>query len=311
MKVYDNVSMAVGKTPLVRYQGGLEGDAAHIFAKLEFYNPTSSVKDRIGVGMIEAAERAGELRPGGMIIEATSGNTGLGLAMTAASRGYKLVITMPESMSRERRALLSHLGAEIVLTPAEKGMGGAVEKANDLLKENKDAFMPRQFSNPANVKVHYENTAVEIWDDLDGKVDILVAGVGTGGTLVGIGKFLKEKNPNIKVIAVEPESSPVLSGGQAGKHAIQGIGAGFVPDIYESGIVDEIIVVSDEDAVKYAKKAASEEGILCGISAGAAACAAVEVAKREESQGKNIVTIFPDTAERYLSTPLFAESKGK
>jgi cysteine synthase A len=212
---------------------------------------------------------------------------------------------MPESMSQERRALLSHLGAEIILTPAVKGMGGAVEKANELMKEYKNAFMPMQFSNPANVKVHYETTAVEIWNDLDGKVDMFVAGVGTGGTLVGVGHFLKEKNPEIKIIAVEPESSPVLSGGEAGKHGIQGIGAGFIPDIFDSKIIDEIIVVNDDDAIEYAKKAAREEGILCGISSGAAASAAVKIAEQESSKGKNIVTIFPDTAERYLSTPLF------
>jgi cysteine synthase A len=212
-------------------------------------------------------------------------------------------------MSQERRALLSHLGAEIILTPAVKGMGAAVEKANELMKEYKNAFMPMQFSNPANVKVHYETTAVEIWNDLDGKVDILVAGVGTGGTLMGIGRFLKEKNPEIKVIAVEPESSPVLSGGEAGKHGIQGIGAGFIPDIIESGIIDEVIVVNDEAAIDFARKSAREEGILCGISSGAAASAAVEVAGRASSKGKNIVTIFPDTAERYLSTPLFLKEE--
>lgn len=307
MNVYENISQVVGKTPLVKYQGGLTDQAAQIFAKLEFYNPTSSVKDRIAVGMLDVAEKEGKLRPGGTIIEATSGNTGLGLAMAAAARGYKLIITMPESMSRERRALLAHLGAEIVLTPAVEGMGGAVNKANELMEENKDAFMPRQFSNPANTQVHYENTAVEIWEDLDGKVDIFVAGVGTGGTLIGVGKFLKEKNPNIKIVAVEPESSPILSGGKAGKHGIQGIGAGFVPDIYDCGIVDEVMTVSDEDAIEYAKKAAKEEGILCGISAGAAAYAAVTLAKQEVNRGKNIVTIFPDTAERYLSTLLFMD----
>jgi cysteine synthase A len=305
MNFYDNISQAVGKTPLVRYRNGLNDDSGKVFAKLEFYNPTSSIKDRTALGMIEAAEKDGSLQPGGLIIEATSGNTGLGLAMAAAARGYKLVITMPESMSQERRALLSHLGAEIILTPAVKGMGGAVEKANELMKEYKNAFMPMQFSNPANVKVHYETTAVEIWNDLDGKVDMFVAGVGTGGTLVGVGHFLKEKNPEIKIIAVEPESSPVLSGGEAGKHGIQGIGAGFIPDIFDSKIIDEIIVVNDDDAIEYAKKAAREEGILCGISSGAAASAAVKIAEQESSKGKNIVTIFPDTAERYLSTPLF------
>jgi cysteine synthase A len=309
MNVYENISQAVGRTPLVRYRGGLNDRTARIYAKLEFYNPTSSIKDRIAVGMIEAAEREGKLHPGSLIIEPTSGNTGLGLAMAAAARGYKLMITMPESMSQERRALLRHLGAEIVLTPAIKGMGGAVEKAYELLAENENAFMPQQFKNPANVKVHYESTAVEIWNDLDWNLDIFVAGVGTGGTLTGVGKFLKEKNPAIRLVAVEPESSPVLSGGNAGKHGIQGIGAGFIPDIVEIDLIDEVIVVKDEDAMEYARRAAREEGILCGISAGAAACAAVNLAKREENADKTIVTVFPDTAERYLSTPLFLKKE--
>jgi len=309
MKIYEDISRAVGKTPLVRYHGGLDDNAAHIYAKMEFYNPTSSIKDRIAVGMIEAAEQAGELLPGHLIIEPTSGNTGLGLAMAAAARGYKLIITMPESMSQERRDLLRHLGAEIVLTPAIEGMSGAIEKAGELVKEYEGAFMPQQFKNTANVKTHYDTTAVEIWNELDGKIDIFVAGVGTGGTLTGVGHFLREKNPEIKLVAVEPESSPVLSGGSSGKHGIQGIGAGFVPDIFDPGVIDEIIVVSDEDAIKYAKQAAREEGILCGISAGAAACAAVDLAKREENKGKTIVTIFPDTAERYLSTPLFSKKE--
>jgi cysteine synthase len=309
MKIYEDISRAVGKTPLVRYHGSLDDNAGRIYAKMEFYNPTSSIKDRIAVGMIEAAEQSGNLLPGHLIIEPTSGNTGLGLAMAAAARGYKLIITMPESMSQERRDLLQHLGAEIVLTPAAEGMAGAIEKACDLMKEHEDAFMPQQFKNPANVKTHYNTTAREIWNDLDGKIDIFVVGVGTGGTLTGIGHFLKEKNPEIKIVAIEPETSPVLSGGSSGKHGIQGIGAGFVPDILDSGVIDEIIAVSDEDAIKYAKQAAREEGILCGISAGAAACAAVELARREENRGKTIVTIFPDTAERYLSTPLFSKEE--
>jgi len=305
MKIYEDISHAVGKTPLVRYHGSLDDKAAKIYAKMEFFNPTSSIKDRIAVGMIEEAEKSGKLSPGSLIIEPTSGNTGLGLAMAAAAKGYKLIITMPESMSQERRDLLRHLGAEIVLTPAIEGMGGAIEKAGEMLKEYEGAFMPQQFKNPANVQVHYETTGPEIWNELEGKVDIFVAGVGTGGTLTGVGRFLKEKNPAIKLVAIEPESSPVLSGGSSGKHSIQGIGAGFIPDIFEPGLIDEIIVVSDEDAMKYAKQAANKEGILCGISSGAAACAAETLAKREENQGKNIVTIFPDTAERYLSTPLF------
>ncbi len=309
MKTFEDISHAVGKTPLVRFHGGLDDKTTKIYAKMEFFNPTSSIKDRIAVGMIEAAEKAGKLLPGSLIIEPTSGNTGLGLAMAAAAKGYELIITMPESMSKERRDLLRHLGAEIVLTSAVEGMGGAIEKAEELVKEHKYAFMPQQFKNPANVQVHYETTGPEIWEDLDGKVDIFVAGVGTGGTLTGVGRFLKEKNPAIKLVAIEPESSPVLSGGKSGKHAIQGIGAGFIPDIFEPGLIDEIIVVSDDDSIKYAKQAASKEGILCGISAGAAACAALNLAKREENKGKTIVTIFPDTAERYLSTALFLDEE--
>ncbi|MFA6715505.1 MAG: cysteine synthase A [Victivallales bacterium] len=307
MKIYNDISLAVGKTPLVRYRGGLDPDAARIYAKIEFYNPTSSIKDRIAVGMIEAAEKDGKLRPGSLIIEPTSGNTGLGLAMAAAAKGYKLIITMPESMSEERRVLLRHLGAELVLTPAAEGMSGAVAKAEELLKTHKNAFMPQQFKNQANVKTHYETTAVEIWDALEGKIDIFVATVGTGGTLTGTGTFLKEKNPALKVVAVEPESSPVLSGGKSGKHGIQGIGAGFIPEILRKELIDEIITVSDNDALSFARRAACEEGILCGISAGAAACAAVRLAKRKGNRGKTIVTIFPDTAERYLSTALFSK----
>lgn len=309
MKTFKDISHAVGKTPLVRFHGGLDDETTKIYAKMEFFNPTSSIKDRIAVGMIEAAEKAGKLLPGSLIIEPTSGNTGLGLAMAAAAKGYELIITMPESMSKERRDLLRHLGAEIVLTSAVEGMGGAIAKAEELVKEHKYAFMPQQFKNPSNVQVHYETTGPEIWEDLDGKVDIFVAGVGTGGTLTGVGRFLKEKNPAIKLVAIEPESSPVLSGGKSGKHAIQGIGAGFIPDIFEPGLIDEIIVVSDDDSIKYAKQAASKEGILCGISAGAAACAALNLAKREENKGKTIVTIFPDTAERYLSTALFLDEE--
>jgi len=305
MKIYKDISHAVGKTPLVRFHGGLDDETTKIYAKMEFFNPTSSIKDRIAVGMIEAAEKAGKLRPGDLIIEPTSGNTGLGLAMAAAAKGYELIITMPESMSQERRDLLRHLGAEIVLTPAVGGMGGAIERAVEMAKKRESAFMPQQFKNPANVQVHYETTGPEIWEDLDGEVDIFVAGVGTGGTLTGVGRFLKGKNPKIKLVAIEPESSPVLSGGKSGKHSIQGIGAGFVPDILEPELIDEIIVVSDDDAMKYAKQAANKEGILCGISSGAAACAALNLARREENKGKTIVTVFPDTAERYLSTPLF------
>ncbi|MFA7229918.1 MAG: cysteine synthase A [Victivallaceae bacterium] len=305
MKTYDNISQTVGKTPLVRYRGGLTENNAKIYAKMEFYNPTSSVKDRIAVSMINDAEQKGLLKPGGLIIEPTSGNTGLGLAMVAAARGYKLIITMPESMSLERRALLQHLGAKIVLTPADTGMSGAIKRAEELVTENENTFMPQQFNNPANPQAHYETTAVEIWNDLDGKVDIFVAGVGTGGTLTGIAKFLKEKNPAIKVIAVEPSASAVISGHAPGKHGIQGIGAGFIPHVLDTGLLDETIQISDEESIEYARKAAAEEGILCGISAGAAAAAAVTVAKRPENASKTIVTIFPDTAERYLTSGLF------
>lgn len=308
MNTYEDISRALGRTPLVRYRGGLDADAARIYAKMEFYNPTSSIKDRIAVGMIEAAEKAGKLRPGALLIEPTSGNTGLGLAMAAAARGYKLIITMPESMSQERRALLCHLGAEIVLTPAAEGMSGAVAEAEKLLREHKNAFMPQQFKNPANVRTHYETTAVEIWEALEGKIDIFVAGVGTGGTLTGTGTFLREKNPALQIVAVEPEASPVISGGKPGKHGIQGIGAGFIPEILETKLIDEVITVSDDAAFEFARRAAREEGILCGISAGAAACAAVQLAQRRDNRGKTIVTVFPDTAERYLSTALFSHN---
>ncbi len=306
MKIYENISEVTGKTPLVKLNKIVSENDATILAKLEFYNPTSSVKDRIAVEMINVAEKNGFLKKGGTIVESTSGNTGLGLAMVAASRGYKLIITMPETMSVERRSLMSHLGGEIILTDGTKGMKGAIDKANEIIQENPDFFMPQQFDNEANPAAHYKNTGNEIWDDTDGKIDIFIAGVGTGGTISGTAKLLKEKNPDIKVIAVEPSKSPVLSGGQPGPHGIQGIGAGFIPSILNKGIIDEVIKVRDTNAVQAAKNVAKKEGVLCGISSGAAISAAIEIAKRAENTGKNIVVILPDTGERYLSTALFA-----
>ncbi|MCL2843289.1 MAG: cysteine synthase A [Oscillospiraceae bacterium] len=307
--IANNLTELIGKTPLLRL-GQYEktaGAKAHILAKLEGFNPGGSVKDRIAQAMIDAAEQSGELRPGATIIEPTSGNTGIGLAMVAVSRGYCLILTMPETMSVERRKLLSAYGAELVLTEGPKGMKGAIEKAHALLAETPGAFMPSQFTNPANPRVHRETTGPEIWADSGGDMDIFVSGIGTGGTISGAGAFLKEKNPHIKIIAVEPADSPKLSEDRAGPHKLQGIGAGIVPDTLDTGIYGEIITVSTEDAFRTSRALARTEGLLSGISSGAALWAATQVAKRPEHAGKTIVVILPDTGERYLSTPLFDE----
>jgi cysteine synthase A len=305
--IYEDITRTVGRTPLVKINK-LGGEAqAIILAKLESFNPLSSVKDRIGVAMIEEAERSGKLKRGSVIIEPTSGNTGIALAFTAAAKGYKLILTMPETMSSERRQLLKIFGAELVLTPGAEGMSGAIKKAEELVKNTPNSFMPQQFNNPANPEIHRQTTAEEIWKDTAGKVDILVAGVGTGGTLTGVAEVIKSRKPGFKVIAVEPKSSPVLSGGQPGSHKIQGIGAGFVPGVLNLKIIDEIIKVGDEEAGEWARRLAKEEGILAGISGGAAMCAAVQAAKQAKNAGKMIVVILPDTGERYLSTWLFEE----
>jgi len=305
MTIYSNISDVTGNTPMVKLNRVVGENEATVFAKLEYFNPTSSVKDRIAVNMINVAEREGKLKPGGTIIEPTSGNTGLGLAMVAASRGYRLIITMPETMSIERRALIAQLGAEIVLTDGSQGMKGAIDKATELQGSIEGAFVPQQFNNPANPEAHRLTTAKEIWADTDGDVDFFVAGVGTGGTLTGVGEALKEKNPNVKIVAVEPVTSAVLSGEGPGKHGIQGIGAGFIPEIVKTDLIDEVIKVSDEDAMGVARELAKKEGILCGISAGGNAWAALQIARRPENAGKKIVTVMCDTGERYLSTALF------
>jgi cysteine synthase A len=304
-KIYKDIVETIGNTPLVRLNKITKDIEAEILAKLESFNPLGSVKDRIAFSMIEDAEKRGVLKEGGTIIEPTSGNTGIGLAFIAAARGYKLIITMPETMSIERRQLLKLFGAEIVLTPGEKGMKGAVEKAEELTKTVKGAFMPQQFKNPSNPKIHRDTTAEEIWKDTDGRVDILVSGVGTGGTLTGVSQVIKKRKQDFKAVAVEPIDSPVLSGGKAGPHKIQGIGAGFIPDVLDTSLIDEIIKVKNEDALSVAKALAQEEGILAGISSGAALHAALEIGKRPENAGKLIVVILPDTGERYLSTDLF------
>ena len=307
-RIYDNITQCVGNTPLVRFGRMSEGCVATVVAKLENFNPLWSVKDRIGLAMIEAAEQEGTLKPGGTLIEPTSGNTGIALAWVAAIKGYRLILTMPETMSTERRRILTALGAEVVLTPGTQGMPGAVQAAQELATRVPGAVMPQQFRNPANPAIHRRTTAVEIWEATEGQVDIFIAGVGTGGTVNGVGRVLKEKKPGVQVVAVEPDDSPVLSGGEPGPHMIQGIGAGFVPDTYDPDVVDEVVTVSKEAAVTAARQLARKEGLLAGISSGAAAAVARDVAARAGNKGKRIVVILPDTGERYLSTPLFNEN---
>lgn len=305
MKIAKDITELIGKTPLVKLNKISRGLKAEIIAKLEFFNPLGSVKDRIGYAMIKDAEERGIINKDSVIIESTSGNTGIALAFVCAAKGYRLILTMPESMSIERRKLLQHLGAEVILTPKQEGMLGAISKAEELARQIPNSFIPEQFKNPANPEIHRITTALEIWEDTDGMIDVLVAGVGTGGSITGISEVIKAKKPGFRTIAVEPESSPVLSGRQPGPHNIQGIGAGFVPDVLRRDLIDEIITVKDDDAIVMARSLAKEEGILCGISSGAAVWVGVEVAKRNETIGRMIVAILPDTGERYLSTDLF------
>ena len=306
-RIAQDVTELTGNTPLVRLNRVTDGAAATVVAKLEMFNPCASVKDRIGVSMIEAAERQGCIGPDTIIIEPTSGNTGIALGFVCAARGYRLVLVMPETMSRERRDILRALGADLVLTPGAEGMPGAVRKAEQMAASDARYFMPQQFKNPANPEIHRTATAEEIWRDTDGEVDILVAGVGTGGTITGVAHALKQRKPSFRAVAVEPANSPVLSGGQPGPHTIQGIGAGFMPDVLDAGAIDEVVTVADEDARVMGRRLAREEGLLVGVSSGAACWAAVQVAQREENRGRLIVVVLPDTGERYLSTPMFTE----
>ncbi len=306
-RIYSDITRTIGNTPLVRINRIVDGAGATVLAKLEFFNPLSSVKDRIGVSMIDAAEVAGRITDETLIVEPTSGNTGIALAFVCAARGYRLILTMPESMSVERRILLKSLGAELILTPTEKGMKGAIEEAERIAAENRNAFIPQQFQSPANPEVHRRTTAEEIWNDTDGQVDVLISGVGTGGTITGVTEVIKPRKPSFKAIAVEPDGSPVLSGCEPGRHKIQGIGAGFVPEVLNTEVIDEIIRVSDEAAFAMARRAAREEGLPVGISSGAALHAARSVAKRPENEGQMIVVIIPSCGERYLSTDLFAD----
>lgn len=312
-RIYDDITQTIGNTPLIRLRRLSKGCEAEVVAKLENFNPLWSVKDRIGVAMIDAAEAEGKIKPDTIIVEPTSGNTGIGLAFTCAARGYRLMVTLPESMSLERRRLLKAFGAEIVLTPASEGMPGAVRRAEEIVRENPRAFMPQQFNNPANPEIHRKTTAEEIWNDTEGRIDILVCGVGTGGTITGCGEVLKSRKPGVRVVAVEPTNSPVITQAKKGEpprpgpHKLQGIGAGFIPANLNVSVIDEVVQVRDEDAFETARRLAREEGMLCGISCGAAAFAAIEIAKRPENKGKLMVVVLPDLGERYLSTPLFPE----
>ncbi|OBH96604.1 cysteine synthase A [Mycobacterium sp. E2733] len=310
MSIADNVTELIGNTPLVRLNRVTDGAAADVVAKLEFFNPGNSVKDRIGVAMIDAAEKAGLIKPDTIILEPTSGNTGIALALVAAARGYRCVLVMPETMSMERRMLLRALGAEIVLTPGSEGMPGAIAKAEELAKSDQRYWVPQQFENPVNREIHRRTTAEEVWRDTDGKIDIFVAGVGTGGTITGVAEVIKERKPSAQFVAVEPAASPVLSGGQKGPHPIQGLGAGFVPPVLDMELVDEVITVGNEESMDLARRLAREEGLLVGISSGAAVVGALQVARRPENAGKLVVVVLPDFGERYLSTPLFADLAG-